>query len=340
MYVGAYSTKLDAAKDAVVRQIRGLRRSCLLRLISFSDKPKLEFQGSSKDLVVVQDRLANIRAQGLTNLAAALDLALMSGFDLDSENTVFIISDGLANLEETVAVARRYRHSLRSGQRPAHIRTILIDPTPEGQAVADSVSDFVESVGSKREFDEAVDSEARILDLAVPPPDVLRLSGVSVKWVAAAILLLVGIAFFIGSRVPRAGGQAGSSQALIIPKMFVLLGCLLLVPTLTSNVRRRFGLVPSVLAEVAFVVTASAAFSFWVFGSSGIGIWIAYAAATGLLIDGGTHIIQWRLTALLDDLSAKATPFRQMEQAKTVERLVGREVLVYAALPTGVLLVL
>lgn len=133
---GAWHSKLEAAKDLLARQIAVLRVQDV-SIISFADRAEKIFHGPRSEFSRAKSAIDALKADGETNLAEALATVTDEpGFEQYKAVSVLILSDGLANVGDPVAAATR----LIAKYPFARIDTILIDETPEGRQIAESVS--------------------------------------------------------------------------------------------------------------------------------------------------------------------------------------------------------
>lgn len=128
-------SKWAAATRVVLDEVASLANGERVCVIAFNDAAATVFDGTPAQAQTLETTLANITPSGGTELADALDaaaaLAASSG---DAQISVVVISDGLA--EETAAGKAAAALALRVGM----IEVMLIDPTPEAQAVAKAVA--------------------------------------------------------------------------------------------------------------------------------------------------------------------------------------------------------
>jgi len=133
---GSWRTKLEAAKELLIRQIADVRVQDVA-VITFSDSAEKIFHGPRSQFDQAESAIRALRSQNNTNLAAALtavtDDPLFEEYDALS---VLILTDGLSNRGDPNTAAQQ----LISKFPFARIDTILIDETPEGRLVAEIVS--------------------------------------------------------------------------------------------------------------------------------------------------------------------------------------------------------
>jgi hypothetical protein len=154
--VGLWRTKLEAAKDLLLRQIAATRVQDIA-VFSFAERCDLVFHGARSEFPKAEASIRALQADGQTNLAGALTAVTENvTFERYQSLSVLILSDGLANVGDPVAAALQ----LISKYPFARIDTILIDYTEEGQRIAESVSinGSVRSAFSLIQLGEAVES--------------------------------------------------------------------------------------------------------------------------------------------------------------------------------------
>ena len=133
---GRWRTKLEAAKDLLLRQVAALRVQ-EISVITFADDADKIFHGARSDFSRAEASIRALATDGQTNLARAFD-AVTDDVEFESYKalSVLVLSDGLSNVGNPVTAAER----LISKYPFVRIDTILIDDTEEGRRVAESVS--------------------------------------------------------------------------------------------------------------------------------------------------------------------------------------------------------
>lgn len=132
----AWNTKLEAAKDLLLKQIANLRVHDIA-IFSFSDHAKKIFHGSRSQYSLISAEIAALQGGGETNLAEALvKVTADPDFEQYTALTILILSDGLANVGDPIAAA----NALIAKYRTARIDTILIDESEDGKRIAEKVS--------------------------------------------------------------------------------------------------------------------------------------------------------------------------------------------------------
>lgn len=133
--VGEYRSKLQAAKESLLKQIRGLGPDTDVAIISFSDSASQVYAGSPDNTEEIRRSIELLEPSAGTNIAGALNYAC----ELPKErghrwSTALVITDGLSNIGDPVQAARL------CAERGISISTLLIDDTREGEEIARSIS--------------------------------------------------------------------------------------------------------------------------------------------------------------------------------------------------------
>lgn len=133
---GAWATKLDAAKELLLRQVKSLRAQDIA-VIRFDEITEKVFQGSREDFLKQPNLIYSLTAGGGTNISAALDRVREDvEFEVYRSLSILILTDGL----DGSAQAAQAAETLIAKYPFARIDTILIDETDEGRRVAESIS--------------------------------------------------------------------------------------------------------------------------------------------------------------------------------------------------------
>jgi hypothetical protein len=90
--------------------------------------------------------------------------------------------------------------------------------------------------------------------------------------------------------------------------------------------------------QILLFVATIVGFGLWAFGTSALGIWIAYAVALVVLLEVGGHSIQWYMERTLRSLSDSAVGPNMRDAATAIENMFHREGILYVAVPLGLLL--
>ena len=133
---GPWQSKLEAAKDILIRQIHAARAQDIA-VYTFADLAEKRFHGKREVFAQAEDAIRQIQAGGNTNLASAFT-AVFTDPSIEGYHSlrVLVLSDGLSNEGDPVAAAEE----LIAKYPRSSIDTILIDDTTEGRAVAEHVS--------------------------------------------------------------------------------------------------------------------------------------------------------------------------------------------------------
>src|SRR2546429_4522562 len=105
--VGSYDTKLDAAKKTVLKQLNGLPSSDVA-IVGFADQPYLVCKRRVNEAKQFEESIQKLRADGGTNIAAALLFALTELSDLRTYKVInfLVISDGLSTQGDPISAAQ------------------------------------------------------------------------------------------------------------------------------------------------------------------------------------------------------------------------------------------
>jgi ABC-type multidrug transport system fused ATPase/permease subunit len=89
--------------------------------------------------------------------------------------------------------------------------------------------------------------------------------------------------------------------------------------------------------ETALFVVLLVAFSFWLFGASILGKWIAYAVVLTLVLEAGGHAIERYMVMTLKRIS-RTVSFKSLQRdAEAVKKMFHREVVLYVSIPIGLI---
>lgn len=125
--------KLDAAKDAVLREIAGLDPSSEIAIFAFDDHPEEIYKGQAYNLDKIKYALSMVRPGNQTNIA---DCILKSLDFIDEYDRIdcLAVTDGLSNVGDPVSAARK------CNEDGIIINIALIDPTSEGENIAKKIA--------------------------------------------------------------------------------------------------------------------------------------------------------------------------------------------------------
>lgn len=168
---GEYNTKIEAAKDILLKQIKGLRGG-EVAVIGFTSSPRLIHRGFSRNIDEFENRINELQADGGTNIEAALKFGVrLENIQNYQVVSFLIISDGLDNVQEQVALeCINLIPSLR-------ISTVLIDYTSEGKTTAEAISVrgdikiVTSSVTLESAVSQARENHTSLVSQVVTPPN-------------------------------------------------------------------------------------------------------------------------------------------------------------------------
>jgi len=194
---GTYKTKLDGAKEVLLKQLSGLSNTDIA-VVAFSDDAHLVWSGTADDIKTVDESIVSMTPNGQTNLASAIMLALndLAGSSSYRIISMLVISDGLSNVGDPVGAANA---CIQSGL-PIRISAILIDPTPEGEDIARAVSigGEVRGVASSIALDDAVRADYRSVEAASRAPAMSVRHQKEALRLHILIIVIFGILAFAG----------------------------------------------------------------------------------------------------------------------------------------------
>ena len=130
------TTKLSAARTALLEHLAGIHPSSRVVVIAFNTRAETIYDGPAQDREAIAARLASIEPGGGTDIAAALDAACAVTQAARGERSLrtLLVTDGESDQAPAEDAARRL------SDQGASIDVILIDPTPESEALARAVN--------------------------------------------------------------------------------------------------------------------------------------------------------------------------------------------------------
>lgn len=170
---GAYQTKIEAAKDILLKQIKGIPNS-EVAVIAFNHQPYLVHRNLSTDTQGFEKPITELQAGGGTDISAALLFALqLENIQQYRPVSFLLITDGWSD-GDPVSAAQKCADTFGGYLQ---ISTILIGESPNGldTAKAISINGQVRIVESSMKFDEAVREERISHEAAVAaviPPNI------------------------------------------------------------------------------------------------------------------------------------------------------------------------
>ncbi|GHO58077.1 hypothetical protein [Ktedonobacter robiniae] len=181
-----------------------------------------------------------------------------------------------------------------------------------------------------------------------PPPKLENSSALPLrKWLAfiIAIPILVLLASIVATivikttRVEHLPPTAGLWDVLLfVCQMILLTIAVCFTPTFVAFFFYRSGRIVSLLIEIVAYIVIFLGFAFWFLGASALGIWLFYAIALVLLIDIGSHYIEWYKDNTLKRIK-NAVLYQSIEiDVKALEKMKHDEVALYVPVPVGLAL--
>jgi hypothetical protein len=160
------STKINAAKESLVRAVKGLTYSDVA-IIAFNDQPTLIFYGLGDNPELCRN-VETLQPNGGTDIGRAIEYANQDFPRRSKYQSIsfLLISDGLSNEVSASQSARRaFMNNIR-------ISTILIDPTPEGERLAREISlgGDIKAVTSAAGLNRAIDEQRPIVPAPAAEP--------------------------------------------------------------------------------------------------------------------------------------------------------------------------
>lgn len=161
--------------------------------------------------------------------------------------------------------------------------------------------------------------------LAAPPPIVLR------RWWLYA-LLLVGV---LASASLLLFWWRSSAGLLLASQMTLLTVTVCFTPTIAHHLTKRRGRVARVILETLLFAALLLGFGFWLLGNAAFGVWIVYATVLILLLEVGSHFVEYYKVITLKRL-VKSVSFRNMQgDTETFEKMFRSELTLYISVPIG-----
>jgi hypothetical protein len=161
--------------------------------------------------------------------------------------------------------------------------------------------------------------------LAAPPPIVLR------RWWLYA-LLLVGV---LASASLLLFWWRSSAGLLLASQMTLLTVTVCFTPTIAHHLTKRRGRVARVILETLLFAALLFGFGFWLLGNAALGVWIVYATVLILLLEIGSHFVEYHKFITLKRL-AKSVLFRNMQgDTEAFEKMFRSELILYISVPIG-----
>lgn len=129
----------------------------------------------------------------------------------------------------------------------------------------------------------------------------------------------------------------GAAAFLFVSQVTLLTITVCLTPTISYYLTKRRGRVARVVVETLLFAVLLFSFGFWFFGSAIFGIWIVYAIVLILLLEIGSHFVDYQKIGTLQRLT-KNVSFKGMQSAaETFEKMFHSELTLYISLPIGLI---
>ena len=233
---GDFQNKLIAAKENLFRQIDSLKTARDVAVIAFTGTSKLLFKCAREQVSQQKELINALQPFDSTDIAGALDFAYNCVQKWEHYDLVrfLVISDGLSEVAQAQEVA------FKCFSDKIYIDVVLIDPSQEGQAMAEAISlgGKVTAVYSSAEFDQAVsqEREAYEQDLVKANEAYAELEKKEVIEKASAfggvLTIIIGVitvlSLAVGIAVGLSGGNILFKISILISVILVLFGIFLL----------------------------------------------------------------------------------------------------------------
>jgi len=359
--------KLDAAKNALLQHLQTLPPGNIT-LIEFTSTASVVFEGASNDLKGIQQVLDSLYAEDGTDISVALDeitryiLRKKLG-DGQKNHQVLVISDGLSDRNTAGESANRLAEMRVIGA----LILILIDPTDEGEAVARAIRfhlpGFSWAVTSPHELSSRI-TDAIPPAKSVPPPSIQyapppyaappppaapppvlfrRPAWLLILGLIIVSVILAGISSISIARggktasLPVSSTNNGNSTLLFLSQMVLLTVSICLLPTIIYWFTKRRNRIVHVAVESFLFIVLFLSFGLWMFGTSAFGNWIAYAVALVVLIEAGSHIVEWHKDVILKRLSGGISFKNMSTDADAIKKMFHHELVLYVSPPVGLI---
>ena len=169
------------------------------------------------------------------------------------------------------------------------------------------------------------------ITLPAPPPGAAPPPAMALGWL---ILLLVSFALLGAAAFLSINGW-GKAKALFSIQMIVFILAICFVPTASEWITGNRNRVARTVVESALFISLFVAFNYWVFGRSGLGIWIGYAAGLTLILEIGSRLVERYVQATLNRLIRSVSYRNLLADARSVEKMFRGELVLYLPVPAG-----
>lgn len=128
------------------------------------------------------------------------------------------------------------------------------------------------------------------------------------------------------------------AQALFVGQMMLLTLVICLIPAFSYYLMNQRDRVGRVITETLLFLGVFLVFRWWLFGSNVFGIWLVYAAALIIILEAGSHLVEWYKIVTLERLARNA-PFKSLQdKAEAVEKMFYYQLILYISVPFGLIL--
>jgi hypothetical protein len=179
--------------------------------------------------------------------------------------------------------------------------------------------------------------DALLLPPALPPPSAApppRQTALLSALLAIGAVALWGLSRLASGTTSSPGQVPSPGHRLAV--LFVLLAAFLTaIPSVARRISGRRGYAARLSLETALCTIFLVAFSFLIYGASGIGVWIAYSASVTVVLLGGSYLVEHIMTRHIQRASRRFRIAELTDAKEIIERIISREAIVYASVPLG-----
>ncbi len=143
--------------------------------------------------------------------------------------------------------------------------------------------------------------------------------------------LLLGVGILLFSKI------LGNAKSLLATQILLLTLGVCFTPTIADGMTSKKGRVARVLVETTLFIVVLVLFSFWVFGKTGIGIWIGYALALTLILEIGSHLIERYSQVTLNRIVRSVSYQNLLTDAELIKKMFHSELILYVPVPVGLI---
>ena len=168
---------------------------------------------------------------------------------------------------------------------------------------------------------------------AVPPPRFSRKKWIAIASLGLALLIALSVIWLAVGSSPLWRGRL-----LFAGQMALLTVVLCLTPTPAYYLTRRWGRVARVILETSLFTAIFTLFYAWLWRWEGLGEWLRYAVILVLLIEVGSHLVEWHKMKTIERLSRSNLFVNLRPDAETLERMFRHELATYVPVPCGLVI--